>query len=155
MLGNATNTTTTLANASSDITAGFANSMELAPVVGIVVAAAVIVGVLVPLLQSVTAYEWVLNTFSRISRSVRYAISGVITCIIVGVIAVPIYAISQLDGGTQSALGKAVIAIIVGYAALVAIGFVGEKVYGRIAEQHEAATGHRPFENWGEEPADD
>jgi uncharacterized membrane protein YeaQ/YmgE (transglycosylase-associated protein family) len=137
----------TINNASASITGGFGNSMQLVPPVLVVLVGALIVGVMIPLLQSLTAYEWVLSAIESVGRSVNYAIKGVITAVIIGAVFGPVYYLSTVDSETQGVLLEVIAFLVGGYLGLVALGYIGDYVWQRIGDQHEAATGHRPFES--------
>lgn len=143
----------TLLNASSGMTSGFADATHLFPVVAVVGLVLLVMGLGVTL-ESLKAYKWVLDAIESFGRSVEYALKGLVTAVVIGLVAGPIYLISQMDSQTQGMIAQAIGLVIAGYVGLVALGYIGDKVWKRIVSQHEAATGHKPFENWGEASED-
>lgn len=117
--------------------------MGLAPVLGVVLVSAVFIGVL----SSTQAYFWVLQASETFTQSLEYAIKGVATAIVIGVLVAPIYLFQQASPGEQTMVLQAIGAIILGYVGLVVLGYIGDHIYQRIARQHEEVTGHAPFEN--------
>lgn len=142
----------TLANVSSGmaIQNGFANSFGLVGPVLLVVFATLVIGLFIGMLQSLKVYDRIWRVIESFGRSVEYALKGVVTAVVIGLIVGPIYFISQMDSQTQGMVAQAIGLVIAGYVGLVALGYLGDKVWQRIVSQHEDATGHKPFENWGE-----
>lgn len=116
--------------------------------------AAVILLLVVGLTMSARFYRMVLNASGAFARSFEYATKGVATAIVIGVFAAPLYLFAQLDTGGRTLVYRAIGLLIVGYAALVVLGWIGDRVWTRIARQHERVTGHRPLEGLGEDDAD-
>lgn len=117
--------------------------------------AAVILLLIVGLTMSARFYRMVLNASGALARSFEYAVKGVATTVVIGVFAAPFYLFAQHDGGTRGLVYRAVGLLIIGYAGLVVLGWVGERVWVRIARQHERVTGHRPLERFEEVETDD
>lgn len=137
-----------LAASSDGLMSGFASMTELLPVLLVVVAA------IITIAFSQRAYRCVLNASSVFAASVEYAIKGVVTAIFIGIIALPIYLLGQTTPSQRSLVAMAVGVIIVGYAGLVVLGIIGDRIWANVVARHQEATGHAPFENWGQE-ADD
>lgn len=131
-----------LYNASTDFTNGFASSGPIWPVLLIVIA------VIIVLLFSTRAYTWALHSASAFASSLEYAIKGVATAIVLAIFSAPIYALSQTTPGQRELVVQALAVIVVGYVALVVLGFIGDRVWALLVKRHEAATGHAPFEGW-------
>lgn len=147
-------TTTTPANlsaASNNLTNGFGDMGAVIPV------AILVVVITVGLVSSVRFYRLALKASGRFAASVDYAIKGVVTAAVLAAFAAPLYLLAMMDAGTRSLLYRGAAVAVVGYVGLVALGYVGERVWGRVVSQHEAATGNHPldrFRGQDEEAAD-
>lgn len=138
------------ANYSNASFASSSSNLEpLLPVL-LVVTAGVIV-----LAFSTRAYRWAIQASSAFASSLEYAIKGVATVLVIAVFAAPLYALSQTTPGQRELVAQAGVVLIVGYIGLVTLGIIGDRVWSLLARRHEEVTGHRPFENWGEEASDD
>lgn len=132
----------------SNASQSFGNAEAMLPVLVLVAA------ILIVLAFSSRAYRWAIQASSAFASSLDYAIKGVATTIVLAVFATPLYALSQTTPGQRDLVAQAGVLLIVGYIALVTLGIVGDRVWALLAARHEEATGHRPFENWGEEASE-
>jgi hypothetical protein len=122
-------------NASSGIANGFNSTGPLVLIVGAVLA--LVVGIL----ASQRIYYTVLKGTSRFAQSVEYALKGVATLFVVGLLSLPIYVLATIDGQTRLLAGVVLVGCVVAYLGLVLMGYLGEKVWIRLNEQHENVTG--------------
>jgi len=115
--------TANLTNASSSVTNGFANSMDLFPVVIVVglITLAVFVG------TSVSRIEWFHDKLKAFSQSLYYTIIGVASTVIAGVVFSPLYYLSRADGETQALVGYAVGGLVVAYIVFTGLGYVVDR----------------------------
>jgi len=144
----ATQTPANLSSASSNITNGFGDLSAVLPV------AVLLVVIIIGLVSSVRFYRLALKASGRFATSLEYAIKGVVTAAVLAVFAAPLYLLATMDAGTRSLLYRGAVLVVAGYFALVALGYVGERVWGRIVSQHEAATGNHPLDRFDTDDAD-
>lgn len=122
-------------NASSGLGNSINSTGPLVLVVGAVLA--LVVGIL----ASQRIYYAVIKGTSRFAQSVEYALKGVATLFVVGLLSLPIYVLATIDGQTRLLAGVVLVGLVVAYLGLVLMGYLGEKVWIRLNEQHEKATG--------------
>jgi len=146
-------TTTTPANlsaASNNLTNGFGDMGAVIPVA--ILVAVIVIG----LVSSVRFYRLALTASGRFAASLEYAIKGVVTAAVIAAFGAPLYLLAAMDGGTRALVYRGAAVVVVGYVGLVALGFVGERLWHRIVSQHEAATGGHPLDRFrGDEEAGD
>jgi len=121
---NAINTTTTtggeLANASASISSnvGSANGLSSVFIILVFIAIAVFVG------SSVARIEWVHKRLKVVAKTLPYAAIGLASTVFVGMVAMPIYLLSRLDGETQAWVGIAIVGLVAAYGAFTLVGYV-------------------------------
>jgi len=121
---NAINTTTTtggeLANASASISSNVAGANGLSSVFIILVfiAIAVFVG------SSVARIEWVHKRLKVVAKTLPYAAIGLVSTVAIGLVSLPLYAFSQMDGDTKAWVGIAIVGLVAAYGAFTLVGYV-------------------------------
>ena len=116
----ALNNSTALNNASSDLTAAFGSSFGLFGPLAVVLL--LVIGIFVG--SSVARIAWVHEKLKLFSHTLYYAIVGGVTVAAAGIVAYPVWKLSQTDPQTKTLALKAIGVIVVGYAALSVVGYI-------------------------------
>lgn len=96
-------------------------------------------------------YKWLRKIGREIASTLEYFFFGLVTLIIIGLIALPLYLVPTVSQETVEAFGVTVILVVIGYLTITLLGYISSTVWEKIAENHEEITGHRPFEKRSEE----
>ena len=112
-----------------------AGANALMPTFGLLAALAAVFG-LVGLLLLVTRTAATFQAFNRwmdrFGQTIRWAAYGLMGLIPIAAVGVPAYYFATADPGTQAGIGKWLLIVIGGYAALAAFGYWVEKVTKRV-----------------------
>jgi hypothetical protein len=100
----------------------------------------VIIGV-IAVLASQTLYQALVAGTGKFAQSLGYALKGLATALIVGVLGLPVYLISQMSGDQQILAGQVILGLLAAYGGLVVLGMIGERAWSIINTRHERATG--------------
>jgi len=128
-------TTPEMANASSSLANSVGSTWGLASAVVVV-----LIGV-IAVLASQTLYQALVAGTGKFAQSLSYALKGLATALILGVLGLPVYLISQMSGDQQMLAGQVLLGLIAAYGLLVGLGMFGEKAWSVINTRHERATG--------------
>lgn len=123
-----------LQNASASM--GFASSMELVPVIFLVAASALVIGIARPLVPWLAESKILGSIGDTITTSFAYALWGLATVLTVGVVAAPIYALATVDGGTRSMVLRWAGIALAGYIVLVGLGWGTKRVVAAYVDAH-------------------
>jgi len=118
-------TNESLANASASLQGASGSTFGLVPPL---IATVVVAIALVFIGSSVQRIEWLHTKLLAFSRSLYYTVVGVATTIAIGVIAAPLYYVSQADGQTKTYIGYAIGAVVGGYLVFTGLGYVVDRV---------------------------
>lgn len=115
-------TTPEIANASANISSGFADMTGLTGPVILVLWAVVIMGT-VSAARNSDYFERLVDAFGMLAVSFYYAVHGLAAVTALAVLSAPVYWLSTADGSTQAAVGKYALYAVGGYAALTVVGY--------------------------------
>jgi len=116
----AINNSTALNNASSSFTSGFGNSFGLFGPLAVVLL--LVIGIFVG--SSVARIAWVHEKLKLFSQTLYYGIVGGVTVAAAGIVAYPVWKLSQTDPQTKTLALKVLGVAVVGYAALSVVGYI-------------------------------
>jgi len=118
-------TNQSLANASSSLQGGVGSTYGL---LGAAFATVVFAVVLTFLLSSVQRIEWLHSKLQAFSHSLYYTAVGLATSVLIGLIALPFYVFTRLDGNTQGTVLLAFGGLVGLYVVLTGVGYVFDRL---------------------------
>jgi len=131
-----TPTPDTFQNASSGISSGFGNAMDLGPVVLLVLYA---VGFLLAA-QYIAPWaarsELLSRLGSGLGRSILYAVKGVAASAVITITALPIWVAWRMDAGTRGVALEYVGYAVGGYVILIVVGRLADTAVSKFIEAH-------------------
>lgn len=109
----------------SNVSSGFANSMDLFGPLLIVLYVVVVMGLLITA-RSSDHFERLVDALGLLAVSVYYAIHGVAAVTALAVLSTPAYLVATADPSTRSMVGRYAVIAIGGYALLAIVGYASK-----------------------------